>query len=138
MVPRDRVRLLQVPFTVGRARPNATALQWLEEAFEDRDVRMTFLPDHKWNKPRVHEPFPALLARMRLAAQTTAIATFFQERLAKRRPDQTAPLRWSNNFPSSNRGASETQLNLGGRPLQHQRLLLSGPRVLTDEGGFVT
>jgi TolB-like protein/Flp pilus assembly protein TadD len=41
-----------------------TALQWLEQAFEDRDVHMPFLLDHKWNGLRSNEQFQQLLKRV--------------------------------------------------------------------------
>jgi TolB-like protein/Flp pilus assembly protein TadD len=42
------------------------ALRWLEQAFEDRDVRMTFLRDHKWHALRSRPEFGALMARVGL------------------------------------------------------------------------
>jgi TolB-like protein len=39
------------------------ALSWLEQAFEDRDVHMTFLLDHKWNALRSDQRFSSLLQR---------------------------------------------------------------------------
>ncbi len=44
------------------------ALHWLERAFEDRDVRMTFLRDHKWHALRSRPEFVALMARVGLPA----------------------------------------------------------------------
>ena len=41
-----------------------TALQWLEQAFEDRDVHMPFLLDHKWNGLRSNEQFQDLFLRV--------------------------------------------------------------------------
>lgn len=41
-----------------------TALQWLEQAFENRDVHMPFLLDHKWNGLRSNEQFQQLLKRV--------------------------------------------------------------------------
>jgi TolB-like protein/Flp pilus assembly protein TadD len=45
-------------------RETETALQWLERAFEDRDVHMTFLLDHKWNGLRSNEQFRHILSRV--------------------------------------------------------------------------
>ncbi len=42
------------------------ALRWLELAFTDRDVRMTFLRDHKWHALRSRPEFGALLGRVGL------------------------------------------------------------------------
>jgi tetratricopeptide (TPR) repeat protein len=41
-----------------------TALQWLEQAFADRDVHMTFLLDHKWDAIRLTAEFQKLLSRV--------------------------------------------------------------------------
>jgi TolB-like protein/Flp pilus assembly protein TadD len=41
-----------------------SALQWLEQAFEDRDVHMPFLLDHKWNGLRSNEQFRQILSRV--------------------------------------------------------------------------
>ena len=41
-----------------------SALKWLECAFEERDVHMTFLLDHKWNGLRSSERFQHLLERV--------------------------------------------------------------------------
>ena len=41
-----------------------TALQWLEQAFADRDVHMVFLLDHKWNGLRSNEKFLQLVSRV--------------------------------------------------------------------------
>ena len=41
-----------------------TALQWLEQAFEDRDVHMPFLLDHKWNGLRFKKQFQQMLSRV--------------------------------------------------------------------------
>jgi Flp pilus assembly protein TadD len=43
------------------------ALQWLENAFADRDVHMTFLLDHKWDRLRANEQFRHLVSRIGLA-----------------------------------------------------------------------
>jgi TolB-like protein len=40
------------------------ALQWLEQAFADRDVHMVFLLDHKWNGLRSNEQFLQLVSRV--------------------------------------------------------------------------
>jgi len=45
-------------------RETETALQWLERAFEDRDVHMPFLLDHKWNGLRSNEQFRQILSRV--------------------------------------------------------------------------
>lgn len=42
------------------------ALRWLEQAFEERDVRMTFLRDYKWQALRTRPEFCALMARVGL------------------------------------------------------------------------
>ena len=42
------------------------ALRWLEQAFADRDVRMTFLRDHKWRPLRSRPEFCALMERVGL------------------------------------------------------------------------
>src|SRR5205823_4919552 len=41
-----------------------TALQWLEQAFADRDVHMPFLLDHKWDGLRPTQQFQNLLSRV--------------------------------------------------------------------------
>jgi tetratricopeptide (TPR) repeat protein len=41
-----------------------TALHWLGQAFQDRDVHMTFLLDHKWNGMRSNAEFQKLLSRV--------------------------------------------------------------------------
>lgn len=41
-----------------------TALSWLEQAFEDRDVHMPFLLDHKWDGIRPTPEFQQLLLRV--------------------------------------------------------------------------
>jgi hypothetical protein len=41
-----------------------TALQWLEQAFEDRDVHMPFLLDHKWKGWRSDSHFRQILSRV--------------------------------------------------------------------------
>jgi hypothetical protein len=40
------------------------ALQWLEQAFADRDVHMPFLLDHKWDEIRPTPQFQNLLSRV--------------------------------------------------------------------------
>lgn len=45
-------------------RETETALQWLEQAFEDRDVHMPFLLDHKWKELRSNEQFRQILSRV--------------------------------------------------------------------------
>jgi TolB-like protein/Flp pilus assembly protein TadD len=42
------------------------ALHWLEQAFQDRDVHMTFLRDHKWATMRSRPEFCALMRRVGL------------------------------------------------------------------------
>lgn len=42
------------------------ALDWLHKAFEDRDVHMTFLLDHKWNVLRSEPAFVSLLDKCNL------------------------------------------------------------------------
>ena len=44
-----------------------TALHWLGRAFQDRDVHMTFLLDHKWNGMRSNAEFQKLLSRVGFA-----------------------------------------------------------------------
>ena len=44
-----------------------TALHWLGQAFEERDVHMTFLLDHKWNGMRSNAEFQKLLSRVGFA-----------------------------------------------------------------------
>jgi hypothetical protein len=34
------------------------SLEWLQQAFEERDVHMPFLLDHKWNGIRSNAPVP--------------------------------------------------------------------------------
>ena len=41
-----------------------TALHWLDQAFEDRDVHMPFLLDHKWNGLRSKRQFRQILSRV--------------------------------------------------------------------------
>ena len=45
-------------------RETAAALQWLEQAFADRDVHMPFLLDHKWDGIRPTPQFQNLLSRV--------------------------------------------------------------------------
>lgn len=45
-------------------RETETALQWLEQAFVDRDVHMVFLLDHKWNGLRSNGQFQQILSRV--------------------------------------------------------------------------
>ena len=40
------------------------ALEWLQQAFEERDVHMPFLLDHKWNGIRSNAQFRKLLSRV--------------------------------------------------------------------------
>jgi hypothetical protein len=40
------------------------AIDYLQEAFEDRDVHMTFLLDYKWDKLRSNERFQHLALRV--------------------------------------------------------------------------
>lgn len=48
-------------------RQTADALLCLNQAFEERDVHMTFLLDHKWKSLRCEAPFTELLHRCNLA-----------------------------------------------------------------------
>jgi hypothetical protein len=48
-------------------RETDAALQWLEQAFVDRDVHMPFLLDHKWNGIRSDGQFEKLLSRVGFA-----------------------------------------------------------------------
>jgi uncharacterized UBP type Zn finger protein len=41
-----------------------SALQWLEQAFDDRDVHMPFLLDHNWKGLRSNERFRQILSRV--------------------------------------------------------------------------
>jgi len=45
-------------------RETETALRWLEQAFSDRDVHMTFLLDHKWDALRSNEQFRQIVSRV--------------------------------------------------------------------------
>lgn len=45
-----------------------TGLHWLGEAFEERDVHMTFLRDHKWDGMRSNAQFQKLLSRVGFAS----------------------------------------------------------------------
>ena len=40
------------------------AIDYLQQAFEDRDVHLTFLLDYKWNKLRSNERFQHLALRV--------------------------------------------------------------------------
>jgi hypothetical protein len=42
------------------------ALHWLQQAFEDRDVHMTFLRDHKWDGMRRNAQFQKAIERVGL------------------------------------------------------------------------
>jgi tetratricopeptide (TPR) repeat protein len=54
-------------------RDTEAALRWLQQAFEDRDVHMNFLLDHKWNKLRNNPHFrPMLPARSKVRSLTKA------------------------------------------------------------------
>jgi TolB-like protein/Flp pilus assembly protein TadD len=48
------------------------ALQWLEQAFADRDVHMPFLLDHKWDVIRPAPQFQDLLSRVGFPTHRTA------------------------------------------------------------------
>jgi TolB-like protein/Flp pilus assembly protein TadD len=41
-----------------------SALHWLEQAFADRDVHMTFLLDHKWDALRPNDQFRQIVSRV--------------------------------------------------------------------------
>jgi len=45
-------------------RDTESAVRWLEQAFVDRDVHMTFLLDHKWDALRSSEGFQRIIARV--------------------------------------------------------------------------
>jgi hypothetical protein len=45
-------------------RETETALLWLEQAFEDRDVQMPFLLDHKWDGLRSNQQFRQMVSRV--------------------------------------------------------------------------
>jgi tetratricopeptide (TPR) repeat protein len=49
-------------------RETEAALQWLEQAFADRDVHMPFLLDHKWDAMRSTPQFQKLLSRVGFAS----------------------------------------------------------------------
>lgn len=49
-------------------RETEAALQWLEQAFADRDVHMPFLLDHKWDGLRSNPQFRQLLSRVGFGA----------------------------------------------------------------------
>jgi TolB-like protein/Flp pilus assembly protein TadD len=49
-------------------RETEAALQWLEQAFADRDVHMPFLLDHKWDGIRSNAQFQKLLWRVGFAS----------------------------------------------------------------------
>lgn len=48
-------------------RETDTALHWLEQGFADRDVHMTFLLDHKWDRLRSNAQFRQLMSRVGFA-----------------------------------------------------------------------
>ena len=48
------------------------AFEWLDQAFDDRDVHMTFLLDHKWNNLRSEPRFSALLERCGFVSDSPA------------------------------------------------------------------
>ena len=47
----------------GLGEPEA-AFHWLDQAFQNRDVHMPFLLDHKWNGMRLNQEFQKLLLRV--------------------------------------------------------------------------
>jgi TolB-like protein/Flp pilus assembly protein TadD len=49
------------------------ALQWLEQAFADRDVHMPFLLDHKWDEIRPTPQFQNLLSRVGFSSLERAV-----------------------------------------------------------------
>jgi hypothetical protein len=51
-----------------------SAMQWLEQAFEERDVHMTFLLDHKWDGIRSNERFQSLLSRLGFPVSAPSLA----------------------------------------------------------------
>ena len=51
-----------------------SALQWLEQAFEERDTHMTFLLDYKWDGIRANERFQELLSRVGFDASSPSLA----------------------------------------------------------------
>lgn len=51
-----------------------SAMHWLEQAFEDRDVHMTFLLDYKWDGLRANEGFQKLLSRVGFPASAPSLA----------------------------------------------------------------
>jgi hypothetical protein len=56
-------------------RDTESAMQWLEQAFEDRDPHITFLLDYKWNGLRASERFQRLLSRAGFPAPAPALAS---------------------------------------------------------------
>ena len=50
------------------------ALQWLEQAFVDRDVHMVFLLDDKWNGLRSNQKFLQLLSRVGFPASDDLVS----------------------------------------------------------------
>ena len=51
-----------------------SALQWLERAFDERDVHMTFLLDHKWNGLRSNQRFAHLMQRVGFSTDAAPFA----------------------------------------------------------------
>src|SRR5579859_596859 len=56
-------------------RQHEKALDYLQQAFEERDVHMTFLLDHKWNPLRSNSQFAALLNHCNFASAYSAEET---------------------------------------------------------------
>jgi tetratricopeptide (TPR) repeat protein len=54
-------------------RESETALNWLERAFEERDVHMPFLLDHKWDRMRSNAQFQKLLSRVGFASSQRGV-----------------------------------------------------------------
>ena len=48
-----------------------TALQLLNQAFEERDAHMPFLRDHKWDRIRSNAQFQELLSRVGFASESS-------------------------------------------------------------------
>jgi len=57
-------------------RQSQTALHWLYQALEDRDVHMPFLLDHKWNGMRSNAEFQKLLSRVGFSMSQESLGSF--------------------------------------------------------------
>jgi hypothetical protein len=66
--------LTQIARELGVDDETEFAMQWLEQAFEERDVHMTFLLDYKWDGIRSHERFQKLLSRVGFPVSAAPLA----------------------------------------------------------------